>query len=303
MLFVRPEISQCVSRSVIITGAARSGTTMLGQLLHTLDNVEYFFEPPFLFSLIPSIREIPEKAFRLLYESYLFEDALMSSVAGRNLNLNRNDDSFILKAKSESDIETRLSSSYRRADLFAMTQRRRIVYKMPDVTHFLPKLQSYYPGTKVIVMFREPESVVQSLQDKGWYQDLDTPSKAVQGPFRQLGPDLPFWLQDHVMQFLRMTPLERLYIYYINVYEYVKKMSQCLVVDYDEFVRDPEQQFQRVCEFVGEHKVTDLTQERLQEVFQHAEPPRQTLYQIDESLRQRVLNIIDELSEKALVRI
>ena len=41
-----------LDKMVIIGGSARSGTTIIGKLIHSLKNIEYQFEPPMLVSLL-----------------------------------------------------------------------------------------------------------------------------------------------------------------------------------------------------------------------------------------------------------
>ena len=54
-------INNVLENVIWITGCARSGTTILGKILSTLKNVEYAYEPEFLFRLLPSINKINRK--------------------------------------------------------------------------------------------------------------------------------------------------------------------------------------------------------------------------------------------------
>jgi len=44
--------SDKVNSSILISGVARSGTTIVGKLISSFDGVEYSFEPPMMFTLI-----------------------------------------------------------------------------------------------------------------------------------------------------------------------------------------------------------------------------------------------------------
>ncbi|MCH7825985.1 MAG: hypothetical protein IH849_14390 [Acidobacteria bacterium] len=68
-------------------------------MMHSLAGFEYAFEPPLLFSLLPTMSSIGDDAFRILFETYLFEDFYMEALAGRRLNLNEHEDSSALRAK------------------------------------------------------------------------------------------------------------------------------------------------------------------------------------------------------------
>ena len=107
-------ISRLVGRSVVVTGTTRSGTTMMGSLIHSMRGMEYAFEPPLLVSLLPLIDQVDEGVWRLLFETYLFEDFLMEAITGRRLNLNRHDDSCVLVAKAEEDVRSRMQQMHAR---------------------------------------------------------------------------------------------------------------------------------------------------------------------------------------------
>ena len=67
MLSLDKKISKKCNEAIIISGGARSGTTIIGKVLHSLKNVEYAFEPPALFALFPLINDLPKKIWKLLY--------------------------------------------------------------------------------------------------------------------------------------------------------------------------------------------------------------------------------------------
>ena len=71
-----PEVSKIVNKSIHIVGATRSGTTLFETLVSSLKNVECFDEPPMLRVLLPMIKELPRQEFKLLFNSYLFEERL-----------------------------------------------------------------------------------------------------------------------------------------------------------------------------------------------------------------------------------
>ncbi|MDE2291702.1 MAG: hypothetical protein KGL53_06435, partial [Elusimicrobia bacterium] len=67
---------EAVNRAVMIVGVARSGTTLAGSLVSSFDGIEYSFEPPLLFSLLPLIDAMPADQFQLIFETYLYEELL-----------------------------------------------------------------------------------------------------------------------------------------------------------------------------------------------------------------------------------
>jgi len=58
-----------------------------------MKNVEYFFEPPILTSLLLKKDELSNKSLIELLQFYFFDDFLLNSLSGRYINLNKNDDS------------------------------------------------------------------------------------------------------------------------------------------------------------------------------------------------------------------
>lgn len=128
--------------AVLVTGSARSGTTIIGALIHTFQNVEYVFEPPALIALFPLIEEMPEHQWKYLYEAYLYEEFLINAVSGRAINTNIDDDSSIYKVKSGQDIAERLSWSWRKADADKIASARRVAYKIE--TSF-PSWENFFP--------------------------------------------------------------------------------------------------------------------------------------------------------------
>src|SRR5262245_47930304 len=66
--------TRVLERAIIVSGAGRTGTTMMGQLIHTLDGVEYGFEPPLLFGLLSLIERMPVEQWKLLFDLYVLEE-------------------------------------------------------------------------------------------------------------------------------------------------------------------------------------------------------------------------------------
>ena len=60
-----------VRQSILITGSARSGTSIFGKMLGSLERVEYFFEPPTLFALFATLNDLPGREARFLFDTFL----------------------------------------------------------------------------------------------------------------------------------------------------------------------------------------------------------------------------------------
>ena len=226
---------------IVISGSARSGTTIVGKIIHSFDNVEYTFEPPLLYSLFPLILELDEDYWKLLYETYLYEEFLVSALSGRGINCNREDDSSIYRVKSEKLINERLSKSLRKIEGEKLAQKSRIAYKMPDVVPFIYRLKEYYPGTTVLIVLRKAPYVFNSLLEKGWFSDRTLREENVVWPNRFLdGMRIPFWVAPEDDEYwCEMDELHRIAYYYISVNKPVEKISDCITVKYDDLIEGP----------------------------------------------------------------
>jgi hypothetical protein len=229
------------NNSFIITGGARNGTTILGKIFHSFENVEYIFEPPLLFSLFALIDSLNQENWKLLYETYLYEDFLMNALAGRNLNCNNLDDSSIYNVKSKSDIKKRQSISLRKIDAEQLAENSVIVWKIPDIVPLIPKFLEYYPKTKVIVIIRESTEVINSLIKKKWFSNEILINNNLIWPNRYLnGMRIPFWVKkEDDSLWCEMNELDRCAYYYITMSDTFLDAPNCKTVKYNDLVNNP----------------------------------------------------------------
>lgn len=235
-------ISQKCNEAIVISGSSRSGTTIFGKILHSFEYVEYAYEPPMLFSLFALMQHLDEDHWKLLYETYLYEEFLMNALAGRSLNCNQADDSSIYNVKPVRLIEERLNKSLRKVDAELLAQKAHIVYKIPDVVPFLPHLKKYYPGINVIVLVRKAPYVFYSILEKGWFNDRSLREENLIWPNRYLnGVRIPFWVDPNDDEWwVEMDELHRVAYYYVRVNQAVKDIPGSIIVKYRDLVEKPE---------------------------------------------------------------
>jgi len=223
------------------SGSARSGTTILGKIIHSFQNVEYAFEPPILFSLFALIDKMPKTQWGLLYETFLYEDILMGALSGRGLNCNRKDDSSIYKVKTADMIKKRLSHSLRKVEANSLVHKSTIAYKMPNIVPFIPKLKKYYPQTKVVVITRNAPEVFHSLLEKKWFGNKNLRAKNIIWPNRtHKGLGVPFWVRKGEEQlWYSMDELHRCAYYYIRVNKPLNRIPNAIVIKYNNLVAHP----------------------------------------------------------------
>lgn len=229
------------NKAVVVAGAARSGTTILGKILHSCHDVVYDFEPPILLSLVPLINFMDESSWKLLYETYIYEDLLMNTLAGRKMNFNREDDSSIYKVKPQEYIESKTARSIRKKDCESLANDTFTVYKIPYISPYLPKIQEYYSGTTVVYIFRKPMDVINSLIKKEWFTDENLRSGNITYPYRYYNEiQVPFFVeQGHEELWCEMDHINRAAYSYIKGYEKINEVNNKLILKYEDFVDNP----------------------------------------------------------------
>nr|WP_319395136.1 sulfotransferase [uncultured Desulfobacter sp.] len=233
-------VREKVGHSIIITGSGRSGTTILGKCVHSFDKVEYIYEPPLLVSLMPLINQISMEQWRLLYETYLYEDFFCNTFMGRSINCNRIDDSSIYRVKSAEDVERRLNSSLRKLEIERLTAESVIAYKFPGALPYLHKVTQYYPNSKVIIIKRNAVETINSLISKKWYSD-DILKGNLHWPYRMKdGFRIPYWVRENdALKWVNMSEVDRCAYYYITANEDAETIEKKIEIRYSELLDDP----------------------------------------------------------------
>ncbi len=240
-LAISSEAGKKVRSSIIVTGSARSGTSITCNLLHSLKGVELDFEPPILFSLFPLIDNLPRDKWKLLFETYIYEHFLLGALGGRSINTNLSDDSSVFRVKPKTFIEQRLSHSYRKRDLEQVAQQSTAAIKMPDILPYLPAFQAMYPSTRIILAKRAPAEIISSILVKKWFSD-DQLSDNLIWPFHAGLPSCPpFWVEESKLdEWGEMPEVDRCAYYCIRMSSFEMLLKNTTVVHYSDLIRDPE---------------------------------------------------------------
>jgi hypothetical protein len=229
------------NRAIIISGCGRSGTSTLGQVLHSMKGVEYCFEGPMLVSLFASIPTLPAPEWKLLYETYLYEEFLINALSGRALNCNRADDSSIYKVKSTATIESRLSESKKKTKAAAEALASTIAYKVPDIVPYLKRLKSFYPGSRIVLLKREAGDTINSILRKKWFSDEVLRAGLSIWPNRMRNDTLvPHWVPEKEIDYwIGLDELHRAAYYYAFMTEASNGLQDTFIVDYDKMIENP----------------------------------------------------------------
>jgi hypothetical protein len=254
-LTLSPESVAKTQTSIVISGTARSGTTIVGKLVHSFEGVEYTFEPPTLFSLFASIEIIPASTWKLLYSTYLYEDFAINAIAGRAINTNIEDDSSIHKVKSRDEIDARLKASVSRIEAKSRLSRGgTIAYKIPDIVKYIAKLRELFYATKAVIVFRGLEANIASLLNTGWYSDDGLRRGSIWPNYRLAEVELPipFWVdEEYASLFGSLDELNRcLFLYFVNL-EATSSLSDKIIVKYEELVDRPRETTETIAAKLG----------------------------------------------------
>ena len=248
MLKSEPWMAEVLNRSILLTGAPRSGTTLLGNLLHSCEGVEYFFEPKVVLPLLALMESIDEANWRTLFETSLVADGMMDRVAGRTINLNPHDDSYFGRAKGEAELAQRMGHSWAAVEAQGVCAQRVLVWKSPEAGIWAKDLKRLYPGMRVVAIWRSQKEVARSMVAKGWFAG----SKEARW-FHQDG-DMPFWWHRRRGKGLKkfwfdLDEMEKAATLWSSVWGGLGEGMY--VVLYSELCGKPQEVFSSLCTFLG----------------------------------------------------
>ncbi|WP_103665865.1 sulfotransferase [Gracilimonas amylolytica] len=234
---LKNNVSEKINDSIFITGSARSGTTIMGKLIHSMKYVEYTFEPPTVLTLLSVIEEFRNNSnlWKIIFETYLYEDFFVNSIAGRNLNFKTNEDSFIYLVKNRNQIEERLNNNSRKHLL--NLDKYKIAFKIPDIAPYLKNFKNIYPNVWVIFMVRNASDTINSLLRKGWFNSESLKNNNRIWPLIKFnGSYIPHWVSNDMREeWCKMNEVDRCAYYYIQNQTIIEE-SKIIYINYDFFV-------------------------------------------------------------------
>jgi hypothetical protein len=290
-MYLKPIVSHKVQSSILITGSARSGTSMIGSIIHSFKGVEYSFEPPTLISLFSIIEKLPKDQWRLIFETYIYEDFFLGAISGRNLNFNSNDDSCVYRAKSEKEIKKRLSKSLRKTEIESLSKEGIIAFKIPDIVPFLSRYLEIIPSCRIIFMKRNPIDTINSLLKKGWFSDHSLNIENRIYPFQKYeGNFVPYWVSEEDFDYwLGLTELDRCAYYFIKMNE-PPSVGEVFVLNYDKLLTKPKQSIIDLCNFLR-LEFGNKTKSLIQEIVKsNIRRDHEILNKINLSLKEKILD-------------
>ena len=277
-------MNSLVKNKIIISGLPRSGSTLLGNILGSGKNVEYFFEPPMSSPMFSVIDQLDEKTFKTFFDYYMQNELLMPSLAGRRLNFNAQDDSYIYKYKTKEEIQNRLDKSWRASEIMEIIGDYSMAFKTPGISSHLLKLMEYYPDWKLVIIFRKYEDILKSILVKGWFDDNNPNIITTYKHFGEskVPVSIPeIWREE----WNELNPTERSMIYMNEQFSALKLQSNYIRMDYKTLILDPKATIQNLFDNLNV-KSTIKTDELIDKIYMN---PNSNIQQLPSKCHPQVL--------------
>ena len=254
--------------TLVITGAPRSGTSLLGKLVSTLDGIEYHFEPPMVWvlSALLSMKALSPEVASVLLQLHLHEDLFLESAHGRKANLRPGDDSLVLNSIHWPELLSRWQKIRNRDDAinYISDKKLRLAFKTPSVIDAIPFFEAALPESKFIIIMRDGRDVVKSIIKKGWLSNEGLENNY--WPFKMIdGNKAPHLVEDSkVGDWAKMNEATRACYLWRRDAEFALQVRDSVLGDrlhilsYEELRRDPGAIMEELAKFLST-KTTDLT--------------------------------------------
>ena len=271
----------------------------MGRLIASHKNVEYAFDPPLLHRLIYFTNILSREDWRALFESYLNSDIFMGAIAGRNLNFNRYDLSYVLHHKTQEEITARLERVARREILAEEAKSHTLCLKVTDALLQIEYIKSLYPGMRFIAMCRNANDTIRSVVKQGWFSDANIAKSSGDSTLPMLvyhDVNVPLWVDDESKDsWVTATEVERAAMYYIRLTSVLlEKRHLAIIVNYDNFVKSPRSVSEKLREVLKLHE-GEKTERVIGSVMRDRSHVADGLAELSDTLRDRAESIASEL--------
>jgi len=224
----------------IITGACRSGKTTIGQILGSMNNVEYIDEP-WLPQVLPIMQYYgsidPDVAADMLraFTKELFNDIILL----RQSNFRPNDLSTIWDRKNIKEILNRLIEVDTRTDVqnYINEKNPLLLFNLAELIPFMGFFTRAFPDCKIIHVVRNGFDVAQEVVNKQWFsiENIMEPFSNYY-LFRMFNDSgkryIPWWVKKgEERKFLRMNEYTKGLYYWRSLFEINKKSVDAFKID------------------------------------------------------------------------
>lgn len=258
---------------IMVTGACRSGKTILSRILGSMQYAEWIEEPYELILLLKCVQvgkaDATEKRWMGQIFSGLCKELVNDAILLRNANFRPEDLSTIWRYKEEKEIFQRLVNVNTRSQVERYVKEKGscFIIDVPEVLNSIGFMKEVYERLQIIHVIRNPYDVAEAVYQKHWYSDLCLQHPQVNDLYRkyyymeeQAEYYIPWWVEEGCEQdFVRAGEYERGIMYWISQTEwkgYGSGDDKCpeLLIKYEDMVQYPQKMLQTFCE-LGFHPV------------------------------------------------
>ncbi|CAI2717019.1 sulfotransferase [Nitrospina watsonii] len=264
-VFFRSGANQLDFPVVVITGACRSGKTLLGNLLATCPEVEYAEEPWPARTLLMAVssRKMEREFASSMFSTYLFE-LYCDLILLREANFRRQDLSSIWTKKTPEEIDWRLNNLNVRNDVLAFLKNKNptLLVNLPECALFADFIFASLIQVQIIHVVRNSFDVAWDVSEKKWFsnEQLLSPLHANLYSAKTLAGQtwyIPWWVDEGEEEsFVKLSDYERGLYYWCSLVETgLEAFQACgsreIMVCYEDLVADPDREFNRVISCLG----------------------------------------------------
>ena len=275
-------INNLIFRTAVITGACRSGKTLLGNLLATGSFVEHADEPwlPMLLPVMAGLKMIDNRLGKDMFVTYATE-LFNSMVLLRRANFRPGDLSSIWKQKTQREIFKRLTALDTRSDVkkFIIENDPLLLYNLAEAIPYVDFIAKALPNCKFIHLIRGGFNVAHEVVAKHWYSNdrLLHPTDPLiyrQYKYKNKKWYLQWWIdQGDEKQFIEYSEYQRSLYYWcsliekgITVIDRLTKEVRCITIRYEDLINDPDRIINNTTKYL-KIRQTPLTKKSLRQVY------------------------------------
>lgn len=293
------------NKIVVITGVARSGTTILAKIIGSFCDVNYLFEPAIMLLVPPLIQKkfLSEKQGADLLKGVLFEDFYLQMIQGRYVNFNKNDDSYIGNYLDLKNVEQRWEKYKRKIDVIDDLENKKSLFiiKSPNVQPYLSIIKKIFTGVRFIDVIRDGNDIISSSIRRGFYSDNDLNGRIINWSYNHNKIKIPCFIEDKDMDLFsnwnhhtRVAYIWRILTEKGLQFAYENKQD-VIQFKFEDFIQNTEKFVEETENFIGK-KRTDITMKHIDSIksFKQKQYP-DNITNIESPERERYMELREKL--------
>jgi hypothetical protein len=270
-MYLPPDYNKIFANNlIVITGVARSGTTLLGKIIGSLLDIHFIFEPPTFRLIPPMIKEgyLKERQGCEILKAILFEELYLQIIHGRYVNFNDKDDSYIGHYVDSEKIKQRWKKYRRRKDIIDDLEKNNNIFvlKIPNIQPSLNTIIDIFPNLKLIHCIRDGNDIVSSSIRRDFYT-LDFLNKRnIEWSYEVNSLKIPWFIEKKDRQFFSKW---NQYTRVAHIWRVLTEMGLKFADDnktnvfqfkFEDFIKDKESYIDKIEKFVGKKRTKITTQ-------------------------------------------